>query len=327
MDFGLQLAGQPAKDILEAARNAEAWGYAALYVPDHWLYERQQGGGLDDGANAWEATTILGAVAAVTSKARIGSLVLCNLFRHPATTAQHIATLDHVSDGRAVLGIGSGWTKAEFEMMGMAFPDVKPRLRMLSEAVRVIKALWSEARTTFDGEFYHLKDAFLVPKPLQNPRPQVMLGGSGKGILRIAAREADHVNVISDAGRAGTILMSEVAKVTEDAFKGKLDFVRTEAKAAGRNPDEITFSSTLFMPVLTDTEAAGDEFAKNLGGAFGLSAEQVKRMPMTLIGTKEQWIAELKRRERDWGTKHYIMSGFGGPQLAERFAREIAPKV
>src|SRR6185436_13841173 len=106
-------------------------GYAALYVPDHWAYERQGGGGLDDGANAWEATTILGAIAAVTSRARLGALVLCNLFRHPATTAQAIVTLDHLSGGRALLGIGSGWTKAEFEMMGVAFPDVKPRLRML----------------------------------------------------------------------------------------------------------------------------------------------------------------------------------------------------
>src|SRR5262249_50918937 len=210
MDFGIQLAALPAQDLLASARNAEQWGYASLYVPDHWAYERQGGGGLDDGANAWEATTILGAVAAVTTRARIGALVLCNLFRHPATTAQSIVTLDHVSGGRAQLGIGSGWTKAEFDAMGMEFPDVKPRLRMLGEAVRVNKSLWSETRTTFGGEFYHLKDAFIVPKPVQRPMPPIMLGGSGKGILRIAAREADHVNVISDAGRAGTILMSEV---------------------------------------------------------------------------------------------------------------------
>lgn len=327
MDFGLQLAGQPAKDLLDAARNAEAWGYATLYVPDHWVYERQGSGGIDDTANSWEATTILGAIAAVTSKVRIGALVLCNLYRHPATTAQSIVTLDHVSGGRALLGIGSGWTKAEFDMMGMEFPDVKPRLRKLAEAVRIIKGLWSESRTTFDGEFYHLKDALIVPKPVQQPHPPVMLGGSGKGILRIAAREADHVNIISDAGRAGTILMSEVAKVTEDAFKGKIDFVRAEASAAGRNPDAITFSSTLFMPMITDTEKAGDEFAANMGGMLGLDGAQVKRMPMTIIGTTEQCIAELKRREREWGTRHYIMSGFGGPGMAERFAREIAPKV
>jgi len=327
MDFGLQLAALPAKDLIALARDAEAWGYSSLYVPDHWVYERQGGGGLDDAASSWEATTILGAIAAVTAKARIGSLVMCNLFRHPATTAQHVVTLDHVSNGRAQLGIGSGWTKAEFEMMGMEFPDVKPRLRMLAEAVRVVKALWTEARTTFDGEFYHLKEAMIVPKPVQQPHPPVMLGGSGKGILRIAAREADHVNVISDAGRAGTILMSEVAKVTEDAFQAKLDFVRTEARGAGRDPDAITFSSTIFMPMIAETEAAGHEFAAGMGSALGLDAAQVKRMPMGLIGTPDECVEELKRRERTWGTRHYIMSGFGGPAVAERFAREIAPRV
>jgi probable F420-dependent oxidoreductase len=327
MDFGIQLASLPAKQLLETARNAEAWGYAALYVPDHWVYERQGGGGLDDTANSWEATTILGAIGAVTSKARIGALVLCNLYRHPGTTAQSIVTLDHVSNGRAMLGIGSGWTKAEFDMMGMEFPEVKPRLRKLAEAVRIIKGLWSDARTTFKGEFYNLENALIVPKPVQQPHPPVMLGGSGKGILRIAAREADHVNIISDAGRAGTILMTEVAKVTEDAFKAKIDFVRTEANAAGRNPDAITFSSTIFMPMITDTEAEADGFASTMGGMFGLDAAQVKRMPMALIGTPAECAAELKRREKSWGVRHYIMSGFGGPALSERFAREVAPKV
>ncbi len=326
MDFGLQLAALPAKDLLESARSAERWGFASLYVPDHWAYERQGGAGLDDSGFAWEATTILGAIAAVTTKARIGALVLCNLFRHPATTAQAITTIDHVSGGRAQLGIGSGWTKAEFDMMGAPFPDVKPRLRMLDEAIRVVKSLWTQDRTTFDGEFYKLHDAFVTPKPVQSP-PPVMLGGSGKGLLRIAARHADHVNVISDAGRAGTILMSEVAKLTGDAFVQKLDFVRSEAKAAGRDPDRITFSSTLFIPMIADSEEQAHGFAQNMGGALGLSAEQVMRMPMALIGTPQQCVAELKRREREYGTRHYIVSGFGGPAFAERFAREIVPEV
>lgn len=327
MDFGLQLAALPATDLLDTARKAESWGYTALYVPDHWAYERQGGGGLDDGLGAWEATTILGAIAAVTSRVRLGALVLCNLFRHPATTAQAITTLDHVSGGRAVLGLGSGWTRAEFEMMGMGFPDVTPRLRMLDEAVRVVKALWTGPRTTFAGEFYQVRDAFLTPRPVQTPHPPVLLGGNGKGILRIAAREADHLNIISDAGRAGTILVAEVAKLTEDAFKSRVDFVRTEARKAGRDPDAIVFSSTIFMPMIADTEEAADASAQGLAGAFGLSPDQVRRMPMALVGTPAQCVAELRRREREWGTTHYIMSGFGGAPAAERFAREIAAKV
>jgi probable F420-dependent oxidoreductase len=327
MDFGLQLAALPASDLLDAARQAEASGYSTLYVPDHWAYERQAGGGLDESANAWEATTILGALAAVTTRVRLGALVLCNLFRHPATTAQAMVTLDHVSGGRALLGIGAGWTKAEFDMMGMAFPDVTLRLRMLDEAVQAVKALWTAPRTTFAGECYRLTDAFLTPRPVQTPHPPVMLGGSGQGLLRIAARHADHVNVISDAGRAGTILMSEVAKVTEEGFQRKLDFVRAEARAAGRDPDAITFSSTIFMPMITESEAQAHDVAANLGGMLGLDAEQVQRMPMALVGTPEQCVAELRRRERAWGTRHYVMSGFGGPAVAERFAREIAARV
>jgi probable F420-dependent oxidoreductase len=327
MKFGLQLAGLPAHEIIAMAKKAEAWGFSDVFVPDHWAYERQLGGGLDDAANAWEATTILGAIAAATTRVRVGALVLCNLFRHPATTAQSTTTLDHLSGGRAILGIGSGWTKAEFEMNGADFPDVKPRLRMLDEAIQVIKRLWTLDRTTFEGEFYKLVDAISVPKPVQKPGPPLLLGGSGKGLLRIAARQADIVNVIVDSGKAGTILQSEVAKVTEEAFKRKLDFVRDEAKAAGRNVDRITLGSTAFVTMFTDSPEASLKTAAGLGGMFGIPGEQVLRMPVALIGTPEECALELKRREREWGVSHYIVSGFGGPVYAERFAKEVLPKV
>jgi len=327
MDFGLQLAGLPAADIMALARKADELGVSSLYVPDHWAYEQRGGGGLDDKAPAWEAMTLLGAIAAATTKVRIGALVLCNLFRHPGTTASATTTLDHLSGGRAILGIGSGWTKLEFDMMGADFPDIKPRLRMLDESVRVIKQLWANPSTTFDGEFYHLRDAISVPKPVQKPHPPIMLGGSGKGLLRIAAREADIVNVISDAGRAGTILPAEVAKLTDEAFRGKLDFVRAEAKAAGRDPSAITLSSAIFIPMLADTPEAARDFATGLGGFFGLPEPEVRRMPMVLIGTAEECTAELRRRAKEWGVTHYILSGFGKPAAAERIAREVFAKV
>ncbi len=327
MDFGLQLAGQPAATIVKLARSAETLGFSTVYVPDHWAYEQRGGAGLDDKANAWEATTLLGALATATTNVRLGALVLCNLFRHPGTTAQATTTLDHLSNGRAILGLGAGWTRAEFEMMGADFPDIGPRLRMLDEAVRIVKRLWTEDRVTFDGEFYHLRDAFSSPKPVQKPRPPVLLGGSGKGLLRIAAREADIVNVISDSGRAGTILPTEVAKLTDEAFRRKLDFVRTEARAAGRDPDSITLTSTVFIPMLADSEEAARTFAGNLGGFFGLAESEVRRMPLALIGTPDECIAELRRRARDWGVTHYILSGYGNEANAERFAREVLAKV
>ena len=270
---------------------------------------------------------MLGALAAATTRARIGALVLCNLFRHPGTTAQVTSTLDHISGGRAMLGLGSGWTRAEFEMMGAPFPDVKPRLRMLDEALEVIKRLWTTERASFDGEFYKLRDAISVPKPVQKPRPPIMLGGSGKGLLRIAARHADIFNIVADTVKAGTVDPREVAKVTDAGFREKADFLRAEVKAAGRDLASVTLSSTIFIGVITDTPEAAAQMAGGIGGMFGLDAAEVQKMPLALIGTPKQCIDELKRREREWGLTHYILSERASPGFAERFSAEIRPHV
>lgn len=324
MDFGLQLAGMPARALVDVARRADELGFGAVYVPDHFANEPPGSGKLDEQTPMWEALTTLGALAASTQRVRLGGHVLCNLFRHPALTAQAIATLDEISGGRAVLGIGAGWTRAEFEMTGLAFPDIKPRLRMLDESVRIIKSLWTEPRTTFDGEFYHLRDAFLTARPTQRPHPPVLLGGSGKGLLRIAAREADVVNVIVDTGRAGTVLTSEIAKLQEDGFRRKLDFVRAEARAHGREP---TLSTTIFMLAITDTAEQAEPLAAGVAAGFGIEAAAARRMPIALIGTPDECVEELHRREREWGVSHLIVSSASGLPAIERFASEILPKL
>lgn len=324
MDFGLQLAGMSTRALLDAARRAEELGFGAVYVPDHFANEPPGSGRLDDLVPMWEALSILGAIAASTSRVRLGGHVLCNLFRHPALTAQAMATLDNISEGRAVLGIGAGWTKNEFDMTGVPFPEIQPRLRMLDESVRVIKSLWTQSRTTFDGEFYRLRDAFLPAKPIQRPHPPVLFGGSGKGLLRIAAREADVVNVIVDTGRAGTVLPSEIAKLSEDGFRKKLDFVRQEARMHGREP---TLSTTIFVMAVTDTSAEAEQIRQGMAAGFGLSGEGVGRMPIALVGTADECAEELRRREREWGITHLIVSASSGMAVVDRFAAEVLPKL
>ena len=327
MDFALQLAGLPPETLLEQARVAESLGFSSLYVPDHLAYE-QPGSSLDDTTPAWEATAILGALAVGTTKLRLGGHVLCNLLRHPGLTAQATSTLDHLSGGRAILGLGAGWTRAEFAMMGIPFPDVKERLRMLDEAVRVIKRLFTEDRVDFTGEFYRLDGAFTTPRPVQKPRPPILLGGSGKGLLRIAAREADVVNVIVDSGRKGTVVPEEIAKLTEDGFRRKLDFVRDETRAAGRTDGGPTLSTTIFMLVVTDEAEQADQMAAGMAGAFGISPEEIRRMPIALFGTPEQCIAELRRREREWGIGHMVIgAGLRGGTPWERLGREVLPAL
>jgi probable F420-dependent oxidoreductase len=255
-------------------------------------------------------------------------MVLCNMFRHPALTAQAVSTLDHLSDGRAFLGIGAGWTRAEFDMMGLPYPEVKVRLRMLDEALVAIKKLWTEERATLAGEFYRLTDAVCVPQPVQKPHPPILLGGSGKGLLRVAARHADIVNLTADVGRAGTVDFAEVARFDEAAFVAKGEFVRAEARAAGRDPAQIALSSIVFMLMITDTSAAADQLAAGLAPMFGVDPASARRIPLALIGTPDEIVEELRRRERAWGVTLTIISG-GRRDLAtvERFGREIVPFV
>lgn len=323
MDFAVQITGQPAPKLIELAQLAEEQGFAAVYVPDHFANEPPGTGRLDD-ALLPEAIAVLAGIAASTQRVRVGGHVLCNLFRHPMLTAQAMGTIDQISGGRAVLGLGAGWTKNEFEMSGIDFPDIKPRLRMLDEATRIIKSLWTEKRTTFEGEFYRLDDAFLAVQPVTRPHPPVLLGGSGKGLLRIAAREADIVNIIVDTGKAGTALPSEIAKLTEDGFRAKVDFVREEAEKHRRT---VQLSATVFIPYLAESEEEAQKMADGLAGGFGLTGDEARRMPLALIGTPEQCVEELRRREREWGVEHLILSGGAGPDMLRRFGSEILPGV
>lgn len=324
MDAAVQLAGLTADRLLEAAHSAEEQGFSSVYVPDHFAEEPAGSGELSTETIIPEATAAIAAIGATTQRVRVGGHVLCNLFRHPALTAQATATIDQITAGRAILGLGAGWTKNEFEMTGMDFPDIKPRLRMLDESLTVIRSLWTESKTTFNGEFYRLNDAFITVKPVQKPHPPILIGGAGKGLLRLAARHADICNVVLDLGKAGTVLMSEIAGLTEDAYRAKLDFVTSEAAAAGRS---LTLSSTIFMMMITSTEEEGAQMAEALAGGFGLDPAEATRMPMALVGTPEQCIAELQRREREWGIEHLVISGGAGQEAIGRFACEILPHI
>ncbi|HJQ84848.1 MAG TPA: LLM class flavin-dependent oxidoreductase, partial [Candidatus Binatia bacterium] len=255
-----------------------------------------------------------------------GHMVLCNLFRHPAITAQSLATLDHVSGGRAVAGLGSGWTETEFRMTGIAFPDIGTRLRMLDEALGCIRGLWTEKAFSFRGEFYTFTGAELSPRPVQRPHPPFLLGGSGKGLLRVAARHADAVNIVAATGKAGYIAMAEVGKLTDASFREKVAFLRAEAARHGRDGKAIAISQALFTVLLTDSPAATREMAGGFAGMLGLPVEEVLRSPLSLIGTPEECIAELRRRARDWEVTETIVS-VRMPDVVRRLAKEVFPHV
>src|SRR5215831_19275397 len=178
MRFGLQLAHVEWSHLRDVAQAAEEMGFQAIYFPDHLVHEgpERQQQELPTHDPIIEAVV----VAQATRRARVGHLVLANPFRHPALTARSLASLDQLSGGRLVAGLGSGWTETEFRMTGIPFPEIGERLRMLDEGLTCIRGLWRDEPFSFTGEFYKFQAADLSPRPVQD-RPPIVLGGSGKG--------------------------------------------------------------------------------------------------------------------------------------------------
>jgi probable F420-dependent oxidoreductase len=325
MDFGLQLAGLEWSHLRDVAQAAEGLGFQTLLVPDHLVAEGPERQ-INREHLMYDSMVVLAVLAEATKRVRIGHLVACNLFRHPAIAAQSLMTLDRLSEGRLIAGLGTGWTESEFRMSGIPFPEIGPRLRMLDEALSCIRSLWTKQETTFSGEFYQLRDAILWPKPVQQPHPPVLLGGGGRGLLRVAAKHADIVNIISDAGKAGYVSLANVVKLTNDSFRAKIRFLREEAQKHGREGGAIKISNVIFSTVLTDSPAATQAMAESMAPMFNVTAEAMLRSPMALIGTPEQCVAELQRRRRDWDMSQVIFS-FAGEDMMRRLAEQVLPHV
>ena len=325
MDFGLQINGPDLIQGRDIAQAAEALGFGTIYFPDHLVLEGPERQA--QGFPAYDPMIQAAVVATATKRIRMGQLVLCNLFRHPAVTARSIATLDELSNGRAVLGLGSGWTETEFKMTGIDFPEIGPRLRMLDEALTCIRGLWGDAPFSFEGEFYRFQDASLTPRPVQRPRPPILLGGSGKGLLRIAAKHADLVNIVSETGKQGYISLATAAKLTDESFREKIRFLHGEAAKAGRDPKSVRVSGMIFTVAVTESRADAQGMASGVGSMFGVPGEVILSSPLFLIGTAEDVVAELRRRQREWGLSEAIVAGQYTMDTIERFGREVIPHL
>ena len=195
MDVCLMIEGQEDvswEDWRAIAAACEEHGVGTLFRSDHYLSvdDRRDRGSLD----AWAT---IAALAAVTTRLRLGTLVSPATFRHPAVLAKAVVTADHVSGGRIELGLGAGWWEREHEAYGVPLPPVGPRLDALEEQLQLIPRYWEPGPFSFDGEYYSAKEVDALPKPVQHPRPPLILGGKGgPRSLRLAARYADEYNTV-----------------------------------------------------------------------------------------------------------------------------------
>jgi len=269
-----------------------------------------------------DALTSAAALFAATRKLRVGHLVLNNLFRHPIITAQALMTLDHISGGRLIAGIGTGWTEQEFTMSGIPFPDMKARAEMLDEALTIIRSLWTDEVTNFNGKHYKLRDAVLWPKPIQKPHPPIMVGGGGRPIVRMAAKHADISNITWELGRAGRFDPKYLTEFNETRFKERIDYMADQCEKNGRPRNAVAISNLIGSCVVTDSDAAAAKMIDSIGRALGFTTEQVRRCPMLLVGTPEACIEELRKRVKAFGVSQFIVT-----TKSEKTVRTLGEKV
>lgn len=180
-----------------------------------------------------EAWSTAAALAAATTRLRIGHMVTSNTYRHPAVVANTVATVDLISKGRLDFGFGAGWFEEEHNAYGIPLPPLTERFDRFEEAIEVIDLLLTERRTTYDGRYYQLEDAYCEPKPTQSPRPPLVIGGKGeKRLLRAAARWADHYNYPLD---------------DIDDFRYRLEVLGEWCEELGRDPSTIEKSLQVWV--------------------------------------------------------------------------------
>jgi F420-dependent oxidoreductase-like protein len=218
-------------EIVQACDDAEWYG---AYFADHFMPNDLGGEPLD--GPVLECWAVMAGLAAATHQLRIGSLVCGNLYRHPAVVAKAAATVDHISGGRFVLGVGAGWQVNEHAAYGIDLLDTKPRLDRFEAACAVITSLLREQRTTLEADIYRITNASCDPKPVQSRLP-LLVGGKGeRRTMRIAARYADEWN----------------AWTTPDEFRQKIDVLESRCEDIGRDPSSIKRSTQALMYLSTD---------------------------------------------------------------------------
>lgn len=298
-------------DFLEICQACDELGFHGFYPSDH-LMQIHAGRGTTPAR--LDGLTVMAAMAGHTKRLRLGMLVINNNFRHPVITAKMINTLDHVSGGRAEMGIGSGNVREEFDVHGMPFPPFKERAERLDEALSVIKAIWTDEPATFRGAYYSLSEAPQMPKPVQRPHPPVIVGGRGDRTLQIAAKHADDYNQIAPLEEA-KVNLARMQAVCDEAGR---DF------SAMRRSVQIQIKLSDDAGEVAAAVERGATLATQQTAYYASPEDQVR--DSMLLGSPAEIVDQLGR----WvgaGVNHFILMTPRpfDRRVAERFAQEVVP--
>ena len=307
MDIGVYLpqVGFTWSELRARVQECDALGIHSVWFMDH-LYPPML-----PAVPAFEAWTTATALAALTTKIRIGHLVLCNGFRHPALLAKMAITLDHVSGGRFDLGIGSGSYAPEFAAYGIEFPPARERAERLSESLEVIARLFAEERPSFTGRHYVLDEAPSLPRPVQRPGPPIHVGGAGERYtLPLVARHADVWNCPTYA---------------LGALEQKLTALRASCASVGRDPATLRVTEEAVLALVERREQVGDARAlaarRFAGPGWGFDAGGY-------CGTPDDIVARLRERAAlGVGGVVFFLHDRADPATLRLLAREVVPQA
>jgi F420-dependent oxidoreductase-like protein len=303
--FGIQTPNQNATwdDVLAVWKEAEALGFDSAWVYDHFIpiFGDQDGPCL-------EGWTMLAALAQATSRIKVGVLVTGNTYRNPALLAKMATTVDHVSHGRLLLGIGAAWFERDHTAYGFPFGTPRERAKKLAEALEVITKLWAEDHPSFAGRYYTLERAPYAPANVQKPRPPIIIGGQGKQwIVPLVARYADGWNAVSG--------------VSPDGIRERRAIIEAECRKIGRTPCPTYVSTLVPLVAITDVPLAGPVVR------FGARAVVRKEVAQSILADSAGAITERLGAYADAGVTEVILS-LRPPfnrDLLRRFATEVMP--
>jgi probable F420-dependent oxidoreductase len=300
--FGVQISGaSSAHEWRDKAHKIEALGYSTLYMPDHFI-------------DTEHAPMVGIAIAAeATERLRVGTLVLGNDFKHPVVVAKEFATLDALSDGRVEAGIGAGWQRTDYDAVGLPYDPPGTRIERLEEALAILKGAWGTGPFSLQGRHYTITDYDGIPKPLQQPRPPILIGGGGPKLLRLAGREADIVGINPNL-RAGEVTTDAARDTVAAMTKQKVEWVR---EGAGDRFNDLELQIRYFMCAITDDRHG---LAEAVAPGFGLDPDDALDAGVTLVGTVDECCDILVGRRDEWGVSNVVV----GKDQIEAFAPVVA---
>lgn len=282
------------------ARRAEALGYDVMLVTDHLSPQLAP-------------VPALMAAADATTTLRVGSFVFANDYRNPVMLAKEAATIDVLSGGRLEFGLGAGWSTPDYEMLGIPYDAPKVRVARVAEALRLVKRCWAEDAVDHSGPYYTVRRARVLPKPLQRPRPPVMVGGGGPVMLRLAAREADIVALAPQVDHEGK---PHLAQLTLGATDVKVRQVR---EAAGARFSELELNVIVFDVAVTDEPSS---VLAAVAGRLKATAAAIVESPYFLFGSVATLRRQLLERRDRLGITYYAIPERAMERLAP-LAREL----